>query len=192
MEELLNNKLLGMARPIALALMFGAGCAQAGLMGTTVTAAYFHPDLSTSIGSQNFVVGPGIEMSCPGSGGFCSVFDQPPETLDFNDTQIIFTQGPFKAGNYDGAPYNGFVFTNLNMGSPITGFLLASNGFTGLANSNVSFTANSLNVNLSGVFFASTAGFTVTLQTSAVPEPSTAALFLAALAGLGGALYRRC
>jgi hypothetical protein len=186
----LNKKLLGISRSIALALMIGTGYAQAGLIGTTVTASYFHPDLSTSIASQNFLVGPGIELVC-GSSGLCLAFDSHPESLDFTDTQIIFNQGPFNSGNYDNAPYNGFVFTNLNMGSPIKGFLLSSTGFSGLTNSAVSFTANSLNVNLSGVGFANSAGFTITLLTSTVPEPSTAALFFAALAGVAVAFYWR-
>ncbi len=172
----------GIGGALFTALAFFAGSAQAGLMGTTVTAAYYHPDLSTSIGSQDFLVGPGVELNC-GSGGFCGVFDAPPETLDFTDNQIIFNEGPFtNPSNYDGAPYNGFVFTNLNMGSPITGVQITSFGFSGLSAANITFTANSVNLNLSGTPYSATDGFTLTLLTSAVPEPGTSWLMIVAAA----------
>jgi hypothetical protein len=159
--------------------------AHAGLIGQTVTATYFHPDLGTPVGASSVLVGAGVELNCTGGGtGFCGAFDGPPETLDFTDNQIIFTQGPFSSGNYDNAPFNGMVFSNLNMGSPITGISLDTNGFTGLSLANLSFTSNSVTVNLSTIPFAGSAGFTVTLQTAPVPEPAGWIVVLAVLGAL--------
>jgi len=183
---------LGRLGALVAIVSFSSIPAHAGLMGTTITASYFHPDLSTLISSVDLLVGPGLEANCIAAApGFCSFFDGPPETLDVTDNQILFTQGPFTSGNYDGAPYNGFVFSNLNLGSSITGFTLSTHGYTGLDNSKIAFTSNSLNVNLSGVFFATTADFTITLLTSPVPEPSTMLLFAAGLAGLALAIRKR-
>jgi len=173
------NRLTSVFFPILLC----CAAAHAGLIGQTVTATYFHPDLSTPIGASSVLVGPGVELNCTGGGtGLCGAFDGPPETLDFTDNQIIFTQGPFSAGNYDNAPFNGMVFSNLNMGSPITGISLDTNGFTGLTLSNLSFTSNSVTVNLSTIPFATTAGFSITLQTAPVPEPAGWVVVLPVLA----------
>lgn len=153
---------------------------QAGLLGQTVTATYNYPNISTvNTGPFNFLVGPGVELHCPPDIPFCGTISTP-FSLDFTDTQIVYHYGPSVVAGFGPSAFNGFVFTNLNMGSPITGFTLSSFGFTGLDNSAVSFTANSLSINLQGALEAPTAGWTVTLQT--VPEPSVAELIGAGLA----------
>jgi hypothetical protein len=170
---------------VAIVLALGSTClsmpARAGLLGSTITASYYYPDLSTlRDGPFDIVVGPTVEISCPPDvDDFCGVISVP-FTLDFTDNQIIYQYGPGSSAAFATAPFDGFVFADLDMGAPITGITFSSFGFSELSSSAVSFTGDSVTINLSGAEEGATSGWTVTLQT-AVPEPKALELFGAGL-----------
>lgn len=171
--------------------------AAAGLIGTSVTVTYNYPDLSTVRDTNSYVVGTGIEIDCtpplPPFSSFCGVISTP-FTLDLGDSLITYRYGAGLPSVFAGpAAFNGFVFSGLNLGAPITGVTLTTTGFAGLDQGDVSFTANSVAINLQGASEVAGDGWSIAIQTTPIPEPGTGGLALAALAGLGAAsaLLRR-
>jgi len=90
------------------------------------------------------------------------------------------------------------VFSNLDFGDGyvLTGFTLSTN-ISGLDASDISFTASSLSINWLGIDPSETTDgsnlgtYTINLQVSAVPEPTSALLMSLALPLVAGVGWRR-
>jgi hypothetical protein len=167
-----------------LALLVSAPFAHGGLIGDNVTLTKYFPNLATPTGSISFLVtDPGVEEACSTS----NCFMQPQAySLDLGDSSIAFTQNLIGGLglNRDPNPFNGYVFTDLNLGSPITGIAFSQTGYTGFTASDVTFTANSVSVNLQGTSAEIDASWLITLETGDVPEPHTMALLAIGLSGI--------
>lgn len=88
----------------------------------------------------------------------------------------------------DPNPFNGYVFTGLNMGGPITGVQISQLGYTNLDFSDISFTANSVSINLQDTSADIAANWLITLKTGApgpgIPEVGTMELLALGLTAL--------
>jgi hypothetical protein len=150
----------------------------AGLLGTEVTVA-FSTIISTptqnsgvAFGPQNFLVGT-ENLNCPvfgANGSLCSQFLPVPYSINFTDAQIQYSATGGVGRSFLQANFNGWQFTNLNMGTSITGVSFAANGFDPLPI--VTFTANSVSVNVEGCLISTSSGFTITLLTANAVEVS--------------------
>ncbi|MEZ5351452.1 MAG: VPLPA-CTERM sorting domain-containing protein [Bryobacteraceae bacterium] len=175
---------------LALVCLMPVSLMHAGLVGDTVTVETHFPNLATTTESQNFVVAdPGVEVSCPAA-PCANILVIPGATIDFTSNAILFTLN-LQSGLgtvRDPDDFNGYVFLSLDLGSPITGIVFNQTGFTGLDSSDVSFTANSVSINLQDTQTGVSASWSIDLitgsRTSPVPEPSAAMLLGAGLGGL--------
>lgn len=171
----------------ALATVLIAGHAHAGMLGDTVRADYLYPNDTTVIFNQDVVVAGGVEIvNVP--------IMSTPSSLDFGDTSISFRQGPLPdIGQYTPGDFNGWLLSSLDLGAPIIGFNLTSFGIAGLDSSLVSFTSDSIKINLQGLFVEASNGWDLELLTrgTSVPEPGTLALVGFGLAVLGLSRRRR-
>jgi hypothetical protein len=183
----MKRAILGLA---VLALLFGGvGQAKAGLIGLTVDAKLYIPDLNTlqqDYGKQ--VVNPTAFFSLSFT-----------ETATITDTQIIYTS-PTGSGTYVTASYNGYVFDFLNSGNLITKLTVdPSSTLSGFNPSYATLTSDGaggqlVGVNLGqGLSFSPGASVILDVTTSAaVPEPSTLTLLgIGAVGALGYGWRRR-
>lgn len=90
-------------------------------------------------------------------------------------------------------PFNGFNISGPNGLSPIiSAFVDSNSNVTGLTDSDIGFTANSVSVNLAGdVFPPGSVGLIDIQFARAVPEPSTWAMMMLGFCGFGFLLHRR-
>jgi hypothetical protein len=162
----------------SLTLFGGARQANADLIGLTVDAKLYIPDLKTlqqDYGTQ--VVNPTAFFSLSFT-----------ETTTITGTQIIYTS-PTISGTYLTASFNGYVFDFLNSGNLITKLTVdPSSTLSGFNPSFATLTSDGaggqlVGVNLGqGLNYSSRATVVLDVTTSAVPEPSS--LVLANAAGL--------
>lgn len=176
------------------------GSTAATLIGSTVTITQYYPDLASAGLSSTVTVSSAVEVACPDTAvALCNATSGllDGESLDIGATSI---SGQFLATfTADaGSSFNGLVFSGLNFG---TGYVLSgvtlSTNIVGLTSSLISYTANSVSINLLGLDPSVTSdgsgvgSFTLSLNVSSVPEPEPAALLAGGLALLGWLGRRR-
>jgi hypothetical protein len=188
MKKNLNSKklLLGIAMITCLPAV-----AHAGLIGTNVTLRYDISGYPSTIDNLS-VTGNNPLVTCTGGGAgnanVCDYLNAPNSTQTISISNKSITYALSGAGAiFEAVNPNSFNFLSLTPGFAIGGVGLTTN-IAGLSLSDVSFTSNSLSVNMSGL--PVTNGEYFTTQLLPVPEPETYAMMLAGL-GLIGFMARR-
>jgi hypothetical protein len=178
---------------IALALTTPA---RAGFLGNTVGATFNDPDLATVFANLGTaVVGPGIEF--PNAAPFGAF------GLDLSDTniRIAVTDPTNLRFTFAANAFNGYVFTSVGGTIPaITGVSVnPETNLAGFTASRLTFDANHIMVNLSGLVFIgplntlplSVVSIDVQFAPTAVPAPPTLLLGLVGVGCAGVARLRR-
>jgi hypothetical protein len=170
---------------VLLASVFYGSAVQAGWLGQTVTAEWYVPDNVTVIETHNVVVGAGVELP------FGSIVNGPILAIDLSDTEVRFEVSSLAI--FSPTAVNGWKFSDTTNSIPdIAGVIVGplSGGVSGLANSDLSFDANSIFVNLESVTAAGAGDFW-TLKVEFVPEPGSLILAALGLVGIGAWSLRR-
>jgi hypothetical protein len=168
---------------LAVALGFVGLClpAHASLIGSTVDARYYYPNLGTlSTDAGSTTVSAALEYSS--INGYA---------VDITDTQILIEYLGASNVVFTGAAFNGFEF--LFSGVTIAG-ATANGSSTFLENPAISIVGNNIFLNYSNVNTGSgptTSIIDVTTPGSGAPEPGTLTLIGAGLLGLGFRYKRR-
>jgi hypothetical protein len=158
----------------------------------TVTALY--PDAATVYAADTMAVG--TSLSCPSASPLCTYFVQA-ATITITGSTITVNEDCCTA--FTGAAFNGYSFSGLTFddGGSLSNVTLTSSEIDPLDISNVTFTADSVFINLQGADLgganAEPGIFTLTLTDSAaaVPEPGTFALLGISLVGVATMIRRR-
>lgn len=162
------------------AILVSIGCspAYASLIGDTV---HFERNFNgNTFNSVDFVVGPGIENN--GEGGVYQI--------DVGDDYLMMLAGPSVFGQFGGAPHT-MEFSSLDWVDTegiITGFEFSFSNLLNVTASDVSFTEDSVTVDISNMFTNNPSWWRVDLITdhTPVPEPGILGSLLgAAFIGLG-------
>lgn len=180
-------KLLAVPLVVLSLLPFAAPLAAATLTGDTVTSQYYFPTGGNLLGTDTSIVGAGVEIACPGASGVCGIGLLGTYTVDFTSDTISFDQQLVGSNAYTGAAFNGWVFSSLDFGTAITSLDLFSYGIAGLDASRLSFTNDTITLNLQGLAVEANNGWRVRLNP--VPVPASGVLLVVGLGGL--ALMRR-
>ncbi|MFG6464730.1 PEP-CTERM sorting domain-containing protein [Roseateles sp. DXS20W] len=157
----------------------------AGLLGTTVDVRYDYEGDEAWHTLDSVVVGPGVELTCPGSAQACSVLQAATQTVDIGDhgLRYAYSGAGGATASFDNLAINGFTFERLyGNGTVITGVTVADTSLAGFNPARISFTAHSVSVRMGGLTLGSSAFLQLSLQTAPVPEPGSAALLLGGLA----------
>lgn len=181
--------------PAALALcvtVLFAPASQASLIGTEIdiTESFDRNILTLSNSNPVTVTDPGVESQILLVGR--PVFD-----IDVGSSSIVVSSLSVSEFSFNvGAIREDILsFSNLSWGAQpgeIVGASLTFIGdITGLDDGDLSFTANSLDINLNNIVFDPGASFRIDLDVDHLPEPGTIALFGLGLAGLGLARRRK-
>lgn len=159
-----------------------SGTAHASLIGDSVLMEWVYPDAASVIFSKTVTVGAGAEVTCNNDPSFCSFGGYGNDAVFFDlsaaDINMSFTNG---STGFVATDYNGFRFSDLDMGGPITGVTLTTN-INGLDMSRVTFGPDWVSVNLASLA-TSESFWNISLQT--VPAPTSLALLGVGLLALG-------
>jgi uncharacterized protein YjbI with pentapeptide repeats len=173
--------------PLAAALAL-AGPAHAGLVGSTLSQAYYYPDIVTPYGSAtslppSFTVGAGEE-------GMVNVEGVTFLHVDFSDAGLVVDFDTLLANpTWNNVAFNGLVFDGPALES-ITGIsLTGATQFPGFDLSRVTLDGTSLRLNFAGLSYDDSTRIGLAFAT--VPEPETWALLIAGFGMAGMALRRR-
>ncbi|HEX4739824.1 MAG TPA: PEPxxWA-CTERM sorting domain-containing protein [Caulobacteraceae bacterium] len=164
----------------ALAASLAAGSAfAAGFTGDTVDGAYHFPDTST-------VVLDGGGAVAPTSFFFSTGLPNTTATVGATQITLSFDAG---GGTFNPASFSGVVITDLTE-ADITGVTLdPSTSVPGFTASDLSFTSDSVSLNLQGLGVPSANDIVVAdVSFGGVPEPASWALMLLGVGAVGGAL----
>jgi hypothetical protein len=156
--------------------------AYGGILGLSVGVDYRFPDWSTVLTTDAVTAGPGVEMTCPDdSFALCTgALLAHTQTLDIGDWTIDYhyTGETFFPVGFGPGTFSGLVFSGLNVG---IGNVLLDTEMSGLDLSRVSFTSNSVSINLGGLSLYPDDSFQLTVIPAGVPEPGSCALFATGL-----------
>jgi hypothetical protein len=159
----------------------------------SLTFNYYFPTLGTVF------TGSPISFVADGSPNLSTLPQDFPATFSVigispNEVQISYSYPQANANfNLTATTFNGFTISGPVGDSPIAAAFVDSNSaVTGLSNSEVSFAANSVTVNLAGdTFSVGSVGLIDVQFAEPVPEPSTWAMMILGFAGIGFMAYRR-
>jgi len=175
---------------LVAAAMALAPAAQAGLIGN-VGISWLYPDTSTTYASDTIAVG--SSLNCPGASPICVGYSGVGGTQVFGVTSASITYVAADIGvPYASATFNGFDFTGLTFADAgsLASFGLVTN-IAGLTSADVSFTGNSIEINLQGLPADGTFTLNLSETGSSTPEPGSLIPVGAALGGLTVLLFRR-
>ncbi len=166
-----------MKRSHLLTILFAASAltANAGLIGTNVTLNY-HLDGTTT--TDLITVDAGTEVQCTGGGSgnanICSFLTAPDQFIDFDDFTITYNYVQNGGvGHFNATDPNVFEFLDVNPGNDIVDVILTST-IVGLDASRLTFTANSIRLNMYDLPLAEKDTFSMRIVTN--PEPSAGLL----------------
>ena len=165
-------------------LLFASRAYAVGFDAQTVQLQWLFPDISTVVYTENAFVTSGIEFPSITVNTVSYPLD-----IDISDNQITVatTEDRF----FELESFNGFRFTDINGTiEDIIGVTInPSTVFAGLDASRISFDADNIWINFSGLpndSLSSTAIFDVSFSSTPVPEPATMLLLASGLVGLVG------
>ena len=168
---------------IGISALLASAPALAQFTGDTVNGTYKYPDNTTVfINLGNQVVSPTATFTfLTGTPNTTAAVGASTITLSFSGT-----------GDFTGATFNGVTITDLT-DSDIIGVELGSSNVAGFDASRLSFTSNSVSLNLASLSTTSDSSIVanVLFSSSAVPELSTWVMMLVGFGGIGMAMRRR-
>ena len=168
---------------IGISALLASAPALAQFTGDTVNGTYKYPDNTTVfINLGNQVVSPTATFTfLTGTPNTTAAVGASTITLSFSGT-----------GDFTGATFNGVTITDLT-DSDIIGVELGSSNVAGFDASRLSFTSNSVSLNLASLSTTSDSSIVANVLFSAAagPELSTWAMRLEGFGGIGRALRRR-
>jgi hypothetical protein len=165
---------------VALAASLATGSAfAAGFTGDTLDGAYYFPDTSTVYQDDGSSV-------APTSFFFPTGFPNTTATVSSDQITLSFDAG---GGAFTSASFNGVVITDLTS-SEISGVTLdGATSVPGFNASDISFTSDSVSLNLQSLGVPSASDVVVVdVNFGAVPEPASWALMLLGVGAVGGTL----
>jgi hypothetical protein len=154
------------------------------MAGKTLEFEYVYPDLSTDLVAPQDIVGGG-----PGE----TIFIGSDMTVTLGDQTITTSDDDFVGGYYNPTAFNGLhIWDAHNAVAPFTSVSLLHNDYPGFDMSRVTFDADNIFINFTGLNFTVSPSV-LALQVNGaggVPEPAAWALMIAGF-GLAGATLRR-